>query len=193
MLKRIIEDVRKRLTTSSEQPAPDSLVTVLSSNWELVPLAISVLGAKRCLLLYTEEMAEQNRFQPNERTHLESVTNWCNENSVHCKIEPKEFSFDQSMPDDFEKHVNAFRQDDEPLIFDVTPGNKLMNYCFVFDERLTKQGDQFAYLKHSWHDESRGHDPGEEFMVLWPAREMWPRDALLPPASDTDEEGPHDD
>jgi hypothetical protein len=147
--------------------SPTHLVTVVSGSPELVLLGARAVGARRCLLLHTAEFAA-------EAERLAALLGGGGVEAV-----PGLFADDDGMLPTMRGLVGAFAAGvaDGDLVFDLTPGTKLMTLTLERVARQDRPRSWLVYVRHDFDKARRKNVPGTERLERWPAGTAPPPEA----------------
>ncbi len=163
LLPTIVQRCRQHLRLDWQ---PTHLVTVASDSSELILLAGRMLQPQKMLVLHTPEYKQ-------ETTQTASELALAEETGAIVLI-PGQFPYEGDMERDGRAmlgHIQPFLAGvaQDRVVFDLTPGTKLMLLTL---ERLARRhfpGSWLLYLKHRTPDGRP--EPGTEFPLLWRAGE----------------------
>ncbi|HID74863.1 MAG TPA: hypothetical protein EYP56_02585 [Planctomycetaceae bacterium] len=135
------------------------LVTIASDSPEVVPLVAKALDVSQCLVLYT---ADKTKMMESARTGLAGS---------RCSVRVRQFDQEANLRAQFDEAVSKFTEGVPPenVVFDLTPGNKLMS--LTLEHQVARRGNWLHYLRHEI--ERRTVCPGSERPILWRAGESW--------------------
>ena len=154
------------------------MITVATGNFETIRTTAATLEIQNCLILYTPSKG-MLEYANQAKALLDSLN--VENLPVETKIAKIEFDFDQDVTNQVEFRRNlasAFHQAigefssncaAENLAIDLTPG--FLTIKTVMLETVSRTGNLFVYLKHSW--QGRNVKYGSEELVIWRKGESW--------------------
>ncbi len=173
LMHEIITRCRLRLPPKVPAP-PEALITIASNNPELVLLGIEVFQPRRCLVLYTADLAADTF----------AVREAARENSVRCEVIEQPFADLAHLRREMLPTIRDFIRPlpSHGVIYDLTPGPKDVSFTWMLE--LASPDSWLYYLRHSIDPGSRRPDPLSLAPVVWqsqrspsmpssPARPAW--------------------
>ncbi len=166
-LPEIITERRRQVVTDWPGWAPTHLVTVVSGSPELILLAARALEVRHCLLLYTKAKDGNEDKNPMRREAAEIARELGTSSPI--KAECQAFANDESMAQEMLQHLAAFARDvsDERLVFDATPGSKLMTLALEQLAGRFRPNASLIYVRHEM--EQQRVRPFSERLHRWQA------------------------
>jgi hypothetical protein len=139
------------------------LITIASDSNELILLAVRMLRAKRVLILYTPEYSKETQQTLEELKAAEEEA----QSAPVAEV----FTYGDDMEQTMLHHIRPFldRVPLEQVVFDLTPGTKLMTLTLEHLGRREFPSSWLLYLKH--RTPNGRPEPGAEFPLLWRAGE----------------------
>ena len=162
LLRTVSENVHRKIVIRFPNWSATHFVTIVSGRPQLVRVGVEAISPQQCLLLYTPE---ENHIQQ----ELPKVSRMLQDRGVN--VTPFEFSNTADMHSSFEQAITAFARGVAPerLVFDLTPGSKLMTLTLA---AVAPVGSYLYCLWHRTEKENRTNlpIPGEEIPILWQKR-----------------------
>lgn len=161
LLPDIISDCRDQVRADWLGWTPSHLVTLVSTNPELILLNAQVLHVQQCLLLYTKDANKKMRRQAQQ---IAKDLNGCD---IKAALVP--FRNNERMAVTMWRRVQGFCRglDPDQLVFDTTPGSKLMTLAL---EQLARRFYPGSWLLYLWHTITANRvDPFTERPARWRA------------------------
>jgi hypothetical protein len=148
LLPEVVRERRRQMEKEEPGWSPTHLVTVVSGSPELIHLAVRVLQAEQCLLLYIES---ENGDEINNRmrnTALDLAAELNGAKDLKIKAECKAFPENERMAEVMWQHITSFAggTPDGRLVFDVTPGSKLMTLALEYLARTFRPESSLLYV-----------------------------------------------
>jgi hypothetical protein len=126
----------------------------------LIEVAARALGVSQCLLLHTGgEMGKR----------AEECADHLRDGAKRIEAKPEPFQDDDRMPEGMWRRIAAFAEgvEDDHLVFDLTPGTKLMTLCL---EQLARRFRSNAWMIYLRHTLKQGRPaPFSEYLERWRA------------------------
>ncbi|MCS6852809.1 MAG: hypothetical protein NZ700_16750 [Gemmataceae bacterium] len=163
LLPDIIAECRSRLIAPHDGWSPSHLITLVSKNPELIELSAQALGVRCCLLLYADDATgggEMKRLADEAAANLRTI-------GLEAVV--AEFRHGPDMAPTMWAPIETFCRNVTPdaLVFDATPGTKLMTLCI---ERLARQFFPSSWLIYLHHFIRQNRvEPFSERLVCWRA------------------------
>jgi hypothetical protein len=167
-LPEIIAERRQQVATDWPGWAPTHLVTVVSGSPELIPLVARALGVQSCLLLYTRA-GDGNEEKNKMRQEALLVARQLEASPGIEKASCVPFSNDESMATEMGQQIAAFADGvlDDRLVFDTTPGTKLMTLALEQLARRFHPHSCLVYVRHEMKQQRV--NPFTEHLHRWEA------------------------
>jgi len=138
----------------------DHLVTIVSYNWEQVPQGLRVFRPRRCLLLYTADLADEcqevlGRLAPGPHAEppdgldlpVRLPPTFPGEEETTCLLSVRSFRGGEDMAADLDAQVRRFAGPRQArLLFDLTPGTKEMSIELI--TAVAGPHDLLTYARH---------------------------------------------
>ncbi len=167
-LKRIVAGYREQVLAELGRQAdtvPTHLVSVLSNNWELIPLVAASHRVKRCLVFRDRK---QFGGQQDLEAEIQGILGDLYDSEPIPEVIWADFDWNtgsQDWEDQWRKEGYEFLKGVPPggALIDVTPGKKEMSFLLAF--RVARPGDWLHYVRHE--QEARVVVPGTEKSVYW--------------------------
>lgn len=154
LLPHIIDRLKRHVQTTSPTWRPSLLVTIVSGSEVLVELMARVLNVSQVLLLHTPDSAHVDRTKQVQARLAEA--------QISCRA--WRIRKDEGMLSDVTEGLRSFDIPASQMVFDLTPGTKLMTYALA---RVAPAGSWLVYLEH---DYKHGRpQPGSERLLRWQA------------------------
>lgn len=169
LLPDIIARCREQIRCKWPGWEPTHLITVVSHNPELIFVAAHALRVRHCLLLYTEDASGKERRMKELAEKMASELKTGEQG--HVETLPVPFWDDATMPKRMWRHIEPFVRGvaDDALVFDTTPGTKLMTLSM---ELLARHFRPAAWLLYVRHQMQQGRVvPFSEQLNRWQAKE----------------------
>lgn len=152
---------------------PTHFVTVVSGSPDLAVLGPLVVGAGRCLLLYTSEDKRMEELAVTVQGRLK-------EHDVRCEQRPFALAdLGSGMAKGMAAHIAPFlstARSSADVVFDITPGKKPMT---VVVDHLAPAGSWLVYMEHEFARD-RKPTPGTELIVRRPAADALAARLVMP-------------